>query len=128
MHEVFVQILRRPQMDVDSPSSMLFRMATNTCLNRIRSERRRPEDPTDDLTQRISRLPDLEDRSMAASVLDRIFAREPVSSRTIAVLHLLDGMTHEQVAAEVGLSVSGVRLRLRKLKAHLTEIELEDSP
>jgi DNA-directed RNA polymerase specialized sigma24 family protein len=38
-------------------------------------------------------------------------------------LHLVDGMTLEQVAAEVGLSVSGVRNRLRRLKKHVKELE-----
>lgn len=36
-----------------------------------------------------------------------LFGRFPVSSRDIAVLHLLDGLTLEETAAEVGLSVSG---------------------
>jgi DNA-directed RNA polymerase specialized sigma24 family protein len=46
-----------------------------------------------------------------------------VSTRTIAVLHLVDGMTYEEVAREVGLAVSGVRKRLRTLRAHLRELE-----
>ena len=41
----------------------------------------------------------------------------------MAVMHLLDGMTLEEVAAEFGLSVSGVRKRLRTLKAHVVELE-----
>ena len=40
----------------------------------------------------------------------------PTSSRTIAVLHYIDGLTLEQVAGETGLSVSGVRKRLRRLR------------
>jgi RNA polymerase sigma-70 factor (ECF subfamily) len=35
----------------------------------------------------------------------------------MAVLHYVDGMTLEQVARECGLSVSGVRKRLRALRA-----------
>jgi RNA polymerase sigma-70 factor, ECF subfamily len=34
----------------------------------------------------------------------------------MAVLHYVDGLSLEQVADEVGLSVSGVRKRLRKLR------------
>jgi RNA polymerase sigma-70 factor (ECF subfamily) len=56
-------------------------------------------------------------------VLDRVLGREPVSTATIAVLHLHDGMTLQEVADAVGLSVSGVRKRLRKLKANLHELE-----
>lgn len=41
------------------------------------------------------------------------------------MLHLIDGMTHEEVAAEVGMSVSGVRKRLAGLRSHLHELEGE---
>ncbi len=34
----------------------------------------------------------------------------------MAVLHYVDGMTLEEVASHVGMSVSGVRKRLRLLK------------
>ena len=46
-----------------------------------------------------------------------------VPTGVIAVLHHVDGMTLEEVAAEVGLSVSGVRKRLRTLKARLPGAE-----
>ena len=58
----------------------------------------------------------------ARLLLDRLFQRHPASSRTIAVLHYLDGLTLEQVASEVGQSVSGVRKRLRSLRHALGEM------
>ena len=61
--------------------------------------------------------------SEAGLRLRRLFQRHPESSRTIAVLHHLDGLTIEQVAEMVGLSVSGVRRRLRMLRADLTDME-----
>ncbi len=39
------------------------------------------------------------------------------------MLHYVDGLTLEQVAAEVGLSVSGVRKRLRGLRQTLLSWE-----
>ena len=62
-------------------------------------------------------------RVFARSLLDRIFQREVESTRTIAVLHWVDGMTLEEVANEVGLSVSGVRKRLRTLREHVGTLE-----
>jgi RNA polymerase sigma-70 factor (ECF subfamily) len=41
----------------------------------------------------------------------------------MAVMHYVDGMTYEEVAREVGLSVSGVRKRLRTLKAHVRDLD-----
>jgi RNA polymerase sigma-70 factor (ECF subfamily) len=101
----------------------LHRIATNVCLNRLRSERRRPQDRDEELLLEIASLDDLEGRTSAQGLLDRLFGREPESSRTIAVLHLVDGMTLEETAREVGLSVSGVRKRLRSLKSKLKGIE-----
>ncbi len=124
MQDVFVQLLRHEaRLSGDAPSSLLYRIATNVCLNRLRSRRRRPEDPESELLQRIADADDAEERFGARALLDRIFGREPASTRTIAVLHLLDGMTLEEVAGEVGLSVSGVRKRLRTLKAKVQELE-----
>lgn len=124
MQDTFVQILRHAEsLDADAPSSLLFRTATNVCLNRLRGERRRPEDAEDELVLQIAADEDIEGASLARSVLDRIFGGEKESTRTIAVLHLLDGMTHEEVAREVGLSVSGVRKRLRTLRSRVAALE-----
>lgn len=124
MQDVFVELLRRRErMEIHAPSSMLYRTATNVCLNRLRSRRRRPETPDQELIGRIAVAPEAETRSTARVALDRIFAREQPSTRSIAVMHLLDGMTLKEVADEVGLSVSGVRKRLRTLRAHVQELE-----
>ena len=124
MQDVFVQLLRnRERLEDRGMSSLLYRIATNICLNKIRSSNRRPEDAQSELLVRIADSGVEEARSEARSVLDRVLGREPVSTTTIAVMHLHDGMTLQEVADAVGLSVSGVRKRLRKLKASLAELE-----
>jgi RNA polymerase sigma-70 factor (ECF subfamily) len=45
-----------------------------------------------------------------------VFAKEKDTTRLIAVYHYVDGMTYDEIAAETGLSVSGIRKRLRTLK------------
>jgi RNA polymerase sigma-70 factor, ECF subfamily len=121
MHDVFVELLRHNQtLDERAPGGLLQTMATNLCLNRIRSERRHPEDPDQELLTQIASLDDAsENASLARRILDRIFAGQPPSTRLIAVLLYVDRLTLEEVAAEVGLSVSGVRKRLRTLKERL---------
>lgn len=124
MQETFVAVLRNQERLVETaPRSLLFTMATNTCLNRIRTRKRKPEHPGDELLQTIATAPDVDRRAWARVTLDRIFGREEPSTRLIATLVLLDGMTWEQVAAEVGMSVSGVRKRVRTLRAHVAELE-----
>jgi RNA polymerase sigma-70 factor (ECF subfamily) len=118
--DVFVRLIeRRRELDARYPSSLLYRIATNVCLNRIRDRGRRPagsESGDDDPLEALARAEIPGGESEARMVLDWLFNRHPESSRTIAVLHYVDGLTLEQVAGEVGLSVSGVRKRLRKLR------------
>jgi RNA polymerase sigma-70 factor (ECF subfamily) len=117
--EVFVSLLRRRDRLTDtSPSSLLYRIATNLSLNRLRDRRRRPELPGQELLERIAAL----DRLDAPLLLDRLFGRQPESTRTMAVLHHVDGLTLEEVARECGMSVSGVRRRLRLLREALREM------
>jgi RNA polymerase sigma-70 factor, ECF subfamily len=112
--DVFVQLLRRRESLVDEHmSSLLFRMATNLCLNRIRDRKRRPTVASDGLVEQLARRVDLD----APLLLERLFRRHPESTRTMAVMHYVDGMTLERVAEECGMSVSGVRKRLRALRA-----------
>jgi len=121
MHDVFVELLRRAnRLDARAPAGLLLTTATHVCLNRLRSERRRPEESDHDLLVRIASLgDDAETLSLARRALDRIFGAEPASTRLIAVLLYVDRLTLEEVAAEVGMSVSGVRKRLRTLKQRL---------
>jgi RNA polymerase sigma-70 factor, ECF subfamily len=124
MHDVFVQVLSRADELTDqAPSSLLFRIATNVCLNRIRTRRRRPEDGDPELLVEIAEQTDPAARSAARAALDALFRHEPADTALIAVLHLHDRMTLEEVAAEVGMSVSGVRKRLYKLRSKLHALE-----
>jgi RNA polymerase sigma-70 factor (ECF subfamily) len=122
--DVFVRLLqKREHLRDEYPSSLLYRMATNLCLNRLRDNRRRAERAGEELLQRIADGEDLEGRLTARAVLERLFGRQRESTRTMAVLHFVDGLTLEEVAREVGLSVSGVRKRLRGLRESLREME-----
>lgn len=118
MQDTFVNLLRHQHhLTCDSPSSLLYRMATNVCLNKTRSHSRRKETPESDMLQQIACANLPEDRFIAANILCKLFDKYQASTRTMAVMHLLDGMTLQEVADEVGMSVSGVRKRLRKVRA-----------
>ncbi|WP_455381898.1 RNA polymerase sigma factor [Salinispira pacifica] len=122
--DVFVQLIRRKEsLDESGPSSLLYRMATNICLNVLRSERRRPQTREEEILLAIAGVDDPAETVMNAHLLDRVFHRELASTRTIAILHYVDRLTLEETAAEVGLSVSGVRKRLRKLREKGLELK-----
>jgi RNA polymerase sigma-70 factor (ECF subfamily) len=125
MHDVFVQILtHNEQLDDRAGSSLLFRIATNVCLNKLRARRRRGEDSGDDLVTEIADATDPAARNVARAMLDTLFRHEPEDTALIAMLHLHDKMTLEETAAEVGMSVSGVRKRLDKLRSKLRHLEV----
>lgn len=122
--DVFVRVLeRRDKLKADYPSSLLYRMATNLCLNRIRDKKRRGETADDGIIEQIADWEDIESGVVARSMLEKLFGLERESTRTMALLHYVDKMTLEQVADEVGMSVSGVRKRLRGLREKLRELE-----
>jgi RNA polymerase sigma-70 factor (ECF subfamily) len=125
VQEVFVQVLERKESLTDAyPSSLLYTMATNVSLNMLRQKRRRLEvGEGDDLIDRIATLDSGFDRLEGRSVLSRIFSRERACTGLIAILHFVDGLTLEEVAKEVHMSVSGVRKRIRVLQSHAKDIE-----
>ena len=122
--DVFVRLIeRRDHLRADYPSSLLYRISTNLCLNRIRDAKKRKTSTDQKLLEQIADLDDAEGQIEARSVLARLFGLERETTRTMAVLHYVDGMTLKEVAGEVGMSVSGVRKRLRGLRATLKEME-----
>jgi RNA polymerase sigma-70 factor (ECF subfamily) len=104
----------------------LWNTATRLCLNRIRDKKRRGLDmDTSELLLSIACADDEQESFAARNILSKIFSKEQESTRTIAVLHYVDGMTLEETAREVGLSVSGVRKRLRGLQAKVKNLEVK---
>lgn len=122
--DVFVRLLtRRDRLRDYAPCSLLYRMATNLCLNRIRDARRRKTTANSTLLEQIACWEDVEGQIEARTVLAKLFGQQRESTRTMAVLYYVDGMTLQEVAREVGMSVSGVRKRLLGLRAALQKME-----
>jgi RNA polymerase sigma-70 factor (ECF subfamily) len=117
MQDTFVKVLRyEKRLNMEAPSSLLYRIATNICLNLLRSKQRQPQTSDENILMNIVDMEEHESKIVNRQLLSQVFGREPASTKTMAVLHYVDGMTLQEVADEVGLSVSGVRKRLRRLK------------
>ena len=126
VQNVFVRLFERSEsLDLSQPSSLLWNTATRLCLNRIRDKKRRGLDcDSSELLLSIACAED-DDGREAGGILARIFSKEQESTRTIATLHYVDGMTLEETAETVGLSVSGVRKRVRTLQQRIKNLEVE---
>jgi RNA polymerase sigma-70 factor, ECF subfamily len=117
MQDTFVRLLKgRERLTGDAPSSLLYCIATNVCLNMMRSDKARPESAGDAMLEAIAGSDDVEALGQARVLAEGIFEKEEPSTRAMAVLHYVDGLTLEETAARVGLSVSGLRKRLDGLK------------
>jgi RNA polymerase sigma-70 factor, ECF subfamily len=117
MQDTFVKLLEyRKRLKGSYPSSLLYRIATNICLNIIKKEIKNQEYSNDTLLTTIAGLDDFERRISDTDILEKIFSSEKSSTREIAVMHYIDKMTYHEISGETGLSVSGIRKRLDRLK------------
>ncbi len=123
MQDVFVKVLDyQARLKDEYPSSLLYRMATNTCLNIIRDEKKEIHPESEEILGTIADYDDREESTIYRMLLDHLFKKEEPSTRAIATMYYVDRMTWEEVAQTVNMSVSGVRKRMRifkeKMKHH----------
>jgi RNA polymerase sigma-70 factor, ECF subfamily len=117
MQDVFVQVLKnKKKLKNTYPSSLLYTIATNICLNIIKKEKRIVTDTYELLLKQIATYGDPEERVVINDYLNYLFRNEKETTREIAVMHYIDRMTLHEVSQRTGLSVSGIRKRLRTLK------------
>ena len=117
LQETFVRVLRRKEDLRDTyPSSLLYRIGTNTCLNMLRTRKRKPTVSADALMETLASRGNLEEEQLSSIALEQVFAGTREGTRKAAEIHFLEGRTLEETAAAVGLSVSGVRKRFRTLQ------------
>ena len=116
--EVFAKLLiNKKRLKNQYPSSLLFRISTNTCLNMIRDNRNCYLLDAEDILESIAAYDESEEKIIMQDILKKIFKKEKPSTREIVVMHFVDGMTLQEVAGEIGLSVSGIRKRIREFRA-----------
>lgn len=120
--EIFLKLHRyRHQFRGEaSPTTYLFKVTTTTCLNKLRSRRRRPEDPVEDFPT----IP-YYDTSLAPydlrDLLDKVLQIADDTTQKCVVFHYLDGMTYDEVGETLGLSGAAVRKRVSKFKSTLRD-------
>lgn len=109
---VFLQVHRSRDSfrGESSPSTFLWKVATHTCLNGLRSKRRRPEDLVDD-------VPAVHDDGLLSAIelrelLDRVLEGEDEVTQCCVIYYFVDGMTHDEAGALLGLGGAAVRKRI----------------
>lgn len=120
MQEVFLKLHRYRDAfrGEASPSTFLFKITTTTCLNRIRTRRRHPEDPVEELPHQPTSESVL-DQLAVRQLVDQLLANEDERTRECVIYHYVDGMTHDEVGELLGISGGAVRKRIATFKATL---------
>lgn len=125
MHEVFERLLlNKKRLRASHLTNLLFKISTNVCLNKIRAHRNHQFIDNKDILANIALYDESEERFIINNFLDYVFAREKKSTRDIAVMHFVEGMTLKEVAVEVGLSYAGIRKRIKKLRESVKNMEV----
>jgi RNA polymerase sigma-70 factor, ECF subfamily len=114
MQETFIKIHSNwESLRLEHPSSLLYTIATNCALNRIRSKKRKREDELlETIAQACTVLEDISNRSLIAKILKR----SDEKTGAMAIMHYSDGWSVAEVADHFGVSISAVRKRLAKLQ------------
>ena len=117
MQDVFVQVLRhQDSLNARYPSSLLYRIATNTCLNVLRGTRRRRDVSNDDLLEGLPSTGSTEEEALDRVFIEQLFEGERESTRRIAEMRGAEDLSWEETAERVGLSVTGARKRMSGLR------------
>ncbi len=127
--EVWIQIFRAlPTYRGDSQfGTWAHRIAVNRTLNALRKSRRIASMEVEMEEDSAMIQPDM-DRGFLAASIDEAAAQLSPGARTVFLLHDVEGYTHEEIAAELGITPGGsksqlfkARGKLRKLLAHLLD-------
>jgi len=117
VQDVFVNLLRSEgRLQGSFPSSLLYTMATNVCLNRIRGKRREAWDILSGGEEIFSAADGNYEQVDAELLVKAILEDESEETRAICFMYHADGMTLSEIGEAVSLSISGVRKRLESFR------------
>lgn len=125
VHEVFLKAFEK--IDAfrgdSSPTTWLYHIATNHCLNRIRDHKRRQ------LALQINNdlpwlRPSAEAKSDDLLLLSQLWSRLDEAQSNIAMYYFVDGLTHAEIARITGQSRRTIGNRIDEIKTMMArEVE-----
>ncbi|HET7632347.1 MAG TPA: sigma-70 family RNA polymerase sigma factor [Gemmatimonadaceae bacterium] len=128
--EVWIQIFRAlPSYRGDAQfATWAHRIAVNRTLNALRRTRRLARIEVEMVPDVPAATPDPDGAFVMASIEEAASHLSP-GARTVFLLHDVEGYTHEEIAAELGITTGGsksqlfkARAKLRKMLAHLIDV------
>ncbi len=131
VQEIYLKIVAAPALaQIENPSAYLYRLGSNLMLDHLRSQKRSRSRDSD--WQRAHTLsageeaitedPSADDAIAAKQQLAQILsALEEVSprARRVFILHKIEGLSHAETAAALGISRSAVEKHVSAVLKHL---------
>ncbi len=120
MQEVFLRLHRYQDSfrGEASPTTYLYKITTTTCLNRMRTRRRKPEELYDEPPS----IP-CEDTMLTSTgtreLLQQVMGLADEGTQQALIHHYVDGMTHREVGEVLGISAAAVRKRISTFRNRL---------
>lgn len=127
VQQVYLQLtsaIRRFRGDAKF-STFLHGICANVAMTHLRTRRRHPEDPVEELPDRPTLAPDPEQTAhtrQAAELLQRVLDRMAPKKRVVFVYHELMGLTAEEIAQAVDTSPNTVRSRLHHARLEFAQV------
>lgn len=121
LHDVFEKyLLTTPVFEDEShEKSWFIRVTVNRCLDLLRRRKVRHYTPLDEIDN-LKASPSFLEQTEQISVMEHL-SNIPEKYKTVIVLHYLEGFSVEETAETLKLSVSAVKMRLKRGREHLKE-------
>ncbi|PTQ93585.1 RNA polymerase sigma-70 factor (ECF subfamily) [Mucilaginibacter yixingensis] len=101
-------------------STWIYRIAVNTCLTYLRSEKRQAKDElTDQLVE--TRAEEFSEKNEQVALLYKCISKLEESERIIITM-VLDEMPYTEIADISGISEGNLRVKIHRIKQKLTEL------
>lgn len=122
VHEIFVKVIERISTfrAQSSPTTWLYRLTTNHCLNRLRDRGRR-EELWAEHSSALWAAPVAAAEQETVAFLRQFWRRLDEDLVEIGVFYFIDGMTHAEIARVIGCSARTVGNRLQRLQSIASE-------
>jgi RNA polymerase sigma-70 factor (ECF subfamily) len=119
MQEVFVRVIAAMAefRGQSQPSTWLYRITTNLCLNRIRDSRRRRDrlaEAADDRSEPMA--PSASPTPEARTTLRAVLAKVDEELAQVAIFYYVDDMDQAEIAALLGVSRRTIGYRLDRFR------------
>ncbi|MFT4003848.1 MAG: RNA polymerase sigma factor, partial [Rhizobium sp.] len=119
MQDTFLRLQRMPiETDVANPKTYLFRVVDNLALDHIRGQRAAGRHfASDEIFDSVDGSPSPEhvvDYRQRLARLEQAVAELPSRQRQVFLMHKFDGMSHAEIARELGITKSAVEKLVMK--------------